>query len=316
MINSTPLVTIAVVTYNSSQTILETLESVKEQTYKNIELIISDDCSSDNTTDICQKWLQKNAIFFQTCKLLKYSIITGVAENCNRAYRESNGKWIMFVAGDDALLPNCILDYINFSSQHPQMKICQSIGRMYKTNLLESSYIGNYIHPKHNLFYQHPNNTNWQYKVLLHWNPVAAPSVIINANIFKEIGMFNPDLPFEDWPFWLQATKANTYIFFMPTETIKYRIQPKSITNHNIKGKRYQPILFKEGEIYYKYIRKDIDIISRIIKDYQYYRLNILKRKGWDDYHWSSRIIQIITKLPEYICLPFYKLYLKKFIFK
>lgn len=101
----------------------------------------------------------------------------------------------MFVAGDDALLPNCILDYINFSSQHPQMKICQSIGRMYKTNLLESSYIGNYIHPKHNLFYQHPNNTNWQYKVLLHWNPVAAPSVIINANIFKEIGMFNPDLP-------------------------------------------------------------------------------------------------------------------------
>lgn len=69
MINSTPLVTIAVVTYNSSQTILETLESVKEQTYKNIELIISDDCSSDNTTDICQKWLQKNAIFFSNVQI-------------------------------------------------------------------------------------------------------------------------------------------------------------------------------------------------------------------------------------------------------
>ena len=70
MINSTPLVTIAVVTYNSSQTILETLESVKEQTYKNIELIISDDCSSDNTSGF-----KKMPFFFKRANYLNILLI-------------------------------------------------------------------------------------------------------------------------------------------------------------------------------------------------------------------------------------------------
>jgi len=47
--NSLPLVSIVVVTYNSSSTILETLDSIKAQTYRNIELIVSDDHSTDNT---------------------------------------------------------------------------------------------------------------------------------------------------------------------------------------------------------------------------------------------------------------------------
>ena len=316
MINTNPLVTIAVITYNSSQTILETLESVKRQTYRNIELIISDDFSSDNTIEICQKWLQENSSFFQTYRLIKHFINTGVSENSNRAYQASNGQWIIFIAGDDVMLPDCIENYIQFFYKHPDMKICQSIGKMYKEKMLDNYYIGNYIHPKHKLFYQYPNDTNWQYKVLLHWNPVFAPSAIINTSVLHLLGGFNPTLPIEDWPLWLQATQHHIYIYFMPIETIKYRIHPYSITNSEIKGKRYRPVQYKENEIYYKCIRENIDIISRIIKDYQYYRLNILKRKGWDDYRLSSRIIQIITKIPEYIYLPFYKLYLKKFIFK
>ena len=51
MINN-PLVSVVVITYNSASTIIETLDSIREQSYKNIELIISDDCSKDNTVDI------------------------------------------------------------------------------------------------------------------------------------------------------------------------------------------------------------------------------------------------------------------------
>ena len=46
--DSPPLVSVIVISYNSSETVLETLESVKKQTYQNIELIVSDDCSTDN----------------------------------------------------------------------------------------------------------------------------------------------------------------------------------------------------------------------------------------------------------------------------
>lgn len=57
-----PLVSIQVVTYNAAKTILETLESIKAQTYPPIELIISDDCSRDNTVEICREWVMDNRI--------------------------------------------------------------------------------------------------------------------------------------------------------------------------------------------------------------------------------------------------------------
>jgi len=60
-INEIPLVSIVIATYNSSLTIIEALESVRKQSYKNIEIVITDDCSQDNTIEICRKWLNKHS---------------------------------------------------------------------------------------------------------------------------------------------------------------------------------------------------------------------------------------------------------------
>ena len=56
------LVSISVITYNSSKYILDTLDSVKAQTYPNLELVISDDCSTDNTIDLCKDWVKRTKI--------------------------------------------------------------------------------------------------------------------------------------------------------------------------------------------------------------------------------------------------------------
>ena len=55
------LVSVVVITYNSEKYILETLESIKTQSYKNLELIISDDCSKDDTVMICRDWLDNRS---------------------------------------------------------------------------------------------------------------------------------------------------------------------------------------------------------------------------------------------------------------
>lgn len=55
-----PLVSVSVITYNSAKTVLETLESIKAQTYQNLELIVSDDCSTDNTVELCRNWIEQN----------------------------------------------------------------------------------------------------------------------------------------------------------------------------------------------------------------------------------------------------------------
>src|SRR5438309_3687253 len=95
-----PLVSVIVLTYNSAITVLETLESIKQQTFRNIELIITDDCSKDNTVEICSNWLNSNKGIFVRVIILEVDKNTGTSANCNRGLKASTGQWIKFIAGD------------------------------------------------------------------------------------------------------------------------------------------------------------------------------------------------------------------------
>ena len=92
--NQCPLVSVVVITYNSAQYVLETLNSIKEQSYSNIELIISDDCSKDKTVEICRDWLAKNKEKFVRTELITVEKNTGTSANINRGIKASKGKWI------------------------------------------------------------------------------------------------------------------------------------------------------------------------------------------------------------------------------
>ena len=109
-----PLVSVIVITYNSAEFVLQTLESINNQKYKNLELIISDDSSTDNTIEICENWVSLNSKFFTNCEIVNFMINTGIPANCSRGVAAANGKWIKLIAGDDLLMPNCISDNINF----------------------------------------------------------------------------------------------------------------------------------------------------------------------------------------------------------
>ena len=104
----TPLVSIIVISYNSSKYVLETLESAKAQTYQNLELIISDDCSTDNTVKLCDTWLKDNKSRFTKTKLITVEKNLGIPKNCNRALYTAEGDWTKLIAGDDILMPNCV----------------------------------------------------------------------------------------------------------------------------------------------------------------------------------------------------------------
>lgn len=69
------LVSICVITYNSSKYVIETLNSLLLQTYHPLEVIVSDDCSTDNTPSICQEWVNRNKHNFVRCIFLKHLIM-------------------------------------------------------------------------------------------------------------------------------------------------------------------------------------------------------------------------------------------------
>lgn len=90
------LVSIIMPSYNTEKFISETVESVLNQTYSQWELIIVDDCSTDNTDEVVKKYLDDERIYY-----LKNDKNSGAAVSRNRALREAKGKWIAFLDSDD-----------------------------------------------------------------------------------------------------------------------------------------------------------------------------------------------------------------------
>lgn len=113
-----PLVTIAVTTYNSAEYVVETLDSVKAQTYDNIELIITDDGSKDDSVAICREWLEKNQSRFVRTLLIEGENI-GVAGNTNRALYAAQGEWWKDLSGDDILPSDAVEKHMLYVRSHP-----------------------------------------------------------------------------------------------------------------------------------------------------------------------------------------------------
>lgn len=103
------LVSIIMPSYNTGKYIVESIESVLRQTYSNWELIIVDDCSTDNTDEVVASYLNDSRI-----KYLKNEKNSGAAVSRNYALREAKGKWIAFLDSDDLWLPDKLKKQIQF----------------------------------------------------------------------------------------------------------------------------------------------------------------------------------------------------------
>ena len=107
------LVSIIMPSYNTEQYIGESIKSVQAQTYENWELIIVDDCSTDNTDTAVEPFLSDERI-----RYLKNSRNSGAAVSRNYALREAKGKWIAFLDSDDLWLPDKLEKQINFMTEN------------------------------------------------------------------------------------------------------------------------------------------------------------------------------------------------------
>lgn len=107
------LVSIVMPSYNTANYIGESINCVINQTYKNWELIIVDDCSTDNTDEIIKKFLNDKRI-----KYFKNNKNSGAAISRNKALREAKGKWIAFLDSDDLWVPEKLEKQVNFMEKN------------------------------------------------------------------------------------------------------------------------------------------------------------------------------------------------------
>lgn len=223
-----PLVSIPIVTYNSSAFIIETLESVKAQTYPRIELIISDDCSKDDTVMLCREWIAKNGERFERTELIEAKKNTGVSGNLNRAEAACTGEWVKMLDGDDVLLPSCLEDYIAYVTEHPEtvymFSKIEAFGASEERNRYYTEKVFDY-----RIF---DLEARQQYEKLIWKNCIMSSTCMYNRTKNEELGVRNDErIPLlEDWPRWINVTKKGVKLSFLDKVEVKYRIHEKSIS--------------------------------------------------------------------------------------
>lgn len=252
------LITIAIPTFNGEKFLQEALNSVIAQTYKNIEVVASDDNSSDDTKKILKEF-QKNVNF--PVKIYSHTP-SGIGANWNNCLRKATGKYIKFLFQDDILYPDCIqkLFEVIDSNEKIALAACK------RNFIIEGSYseeIENWIKRYGNLQRSIDFSDNNVYildKLFLRTdtflksppNKIGEPTaVLFRLDIINEIGCFREDLDqILDYEFYYRILKFKK-IALLNEELVSFRIHPKqaTIVNRNRKIKDYElydKILYKD----------------------------------------------------------------------
>jgi len=112
--NNLPLVSICIPTYNGGKFLSQALDSALSQTYSNIEVIITDDCSSDDTIAICKQFVKKDP----RVKLHLNKQNLGLVGNWLEVIEKANSDWVKFLFQDDLLAPNCVEKMVTTAIQN------------------------------------------------------------------------------------------------------------------------------------------------------------------------------------------------------
>lgn len=222
------LISVAVITYNSSKTIIETLDSIYNQTYANLELIISDDCSTDNTIEIVKRWARKHYMRFTNVRILKARKNHGVTKNCNIAVYQAHGKYIQIIAGDDILLENAIEKKYNFAESKSLVLVCSKV-KVFGTNKYNVAIMTGLCEKCYDII-----RDGWkeQYENILNFNFVIGPMCgFYLLKYLKEVGAFDIRFPMlEDHPFMFRYIVDGNEIELLDEVCTQYRISSDSIS--------------------------------------------------------------------------------------
>jgi glycosyltransferase involved in cell wall biosynthesis len=217
-----PLVSAIVTCYNQSRFVVETLESVKAQTYKATQLIVVDDCSSDDSVAVIENWIRENRM---DCKFIRHQENQGICKTVNEALSLATGKYISPIASDDIWLPDKVARQVEIMESQPD-----DVGVIYSDAIQIDEHgqtlPGLFIASHWNL----PEMPQGHILTsLLDGNFVVPMTTLIRKSCFDKVGVYDENLPWEDWDMWMRIARHYSFLYSaMPFA--KYRQHSKSYT--------------------------------------------------------------------------------------
>jgi len=217
-----PLVTICIPTYNRAEMVQKTIQSVLDQTYKNLEIIILDDCSTDDTGEVFKKYLDPRLIYIKNKQNL------GQFGNVNKGIDLSNGKYIHILHSDDRIEKDFTEKCISFMEKHPNVAMTCSSARVIRGTIIEPHQYFN-----KNVIFQAPDGL----RQFLSNGLIFTPSVIVKKEVYEVVGKFSQEFPFAgDFNQWLKITKKFN-VAYIHDAWLEYNIHENTISNEYLQTK-------------------------------------------------------------------------------
>lgn len=216
-----PLVSIVTPTYNQAEYLEETIQSVLSQTYKNIEYIVLDDGSTDNTQEVLSR-------FNGRIRCKSHSNV-GQAKTLNRGWAMSRGSILGYLSSDDLLNPNAIERLVETFIQQPEVPVVycdydliDAKGRIFRRVKTEDFDVNRLI-------------------IDLVCQP--GPGALFRREVFEDLGGWNEALrQVPDFEFWLRASRFGHFCR-IPEALARYRVHKDSASFRPISSERSVEII-------------------------------------------------------------------------
>lgn len=216
-----PLVSVFIPVYNAEKYIAESLESILNQTYDNLEILLVDDGSTDRSVEIIKSYNDPRIRLIQNEKNM------GIPYTRNVGLDHANGKYMAIMDSDDISLPDRIEKQVRFLEGNPDIDVVGTF--YYKFNEKSSRKI--------KLKYTKPEEIEI---VLLFYSPISNPSSMVRLDTVKKHNIrYNLNyFVAQDYGFWADLTKFGGKIAVIPEFLLKYRTGHENITKRSNVKKR------------------------------------------------------------------------------
>lgn len=186
-----PLVSINITTYNRREKLKKALDSVVNQTYKNLEIIIADNHSQDSTEELCREYAANDS----RIKYFRHNENIGMTANCNFTVTQSNGEYRFGLCDDDWIDLDCIEKCIEIALANPNYALIIPLTKLYDENY---NLIRTAKEQKLN-----QEDVNSRIKTFLQINSKNMCNSMYKMDVLKQVqqldGAFLKHRIFEDW---------------------------------------------------------------------------------------------------------------------
>jgi glycosyltransferase involved in cell wall biosynthesis len=213
-----PLVSVAIISYNQAAFLKECVDSVLAQDYKNLEIVVADDGSTDGTQELLRRYDGEHPGKFV---LRLASENAGITVNSNAAHFASTGKYVAWMGGDDLMLPGKISAQVALMESEPNATLCYHDLDVFDS--VSDKSIGRFsdnIKPRSGSFED----------VVAHGVFNGACSTMVRRDCAPRNGFDSRLVVASDWMYWMEALRSGGEIYYIDRVFARYRRHDGNIT--------------------------------------------------------------------------------------